>query len=257
MKSALIIGGGFSGCAAAHQLEMLGGWDVTLVESAPFLGAGVRTQWFGGHPYTFGPRHFLTPYEETFTYLNAIVPIRRCPEHEFLTYVERDNAFYAFPINMTDVRTMPDYKEIQAEMDEKKREEFRGAKEAKNIEDYWIGSVGQRLYDKFIDEYSKKMWLIDDNKKIDTFGWSPKGVALKDGPRAAWDSAISGYPYAPDGYDYYFGFATQAARVLLSTTITNFDIPYKTVTFNGEKKSFDIIINTIAPDTIFDECYGA
>jgi UDP-galactopyranose mutase len=236
---------------------MLGGWDVTLVESASFLGAGVRTQWFGGHPYTFGPRHFLTPYEETFTYLNAIVPIRRCPEHEFLTYVERDNAFYAFPINMTDVRTMPDYKEIQSEMDEKKREEFKGAKEAKNIEDYWIGSVGQRLYDKFIDEYSKKMWLIDDNKKIDTFGWSPKGVALKDGPRAAWDSAISGYPYAPDGYDYYFGFATQAAKVLLSTTITNFDIPNKTVTFNGEKKSYDIIINTIAPDTIFDECYGA
>ena len=257
MKSALIIGGGFSGCAAAHQLEMLSGWDVTLVESAPFLGAGVRTQWFGGHPYTFGPRHFLTPYEETFTYLNAIVPIRRCPEHEFLTYVERDNAFYAFPINMTDVRTMPDYNEIQTEMDEKKREEFRGAKEAKNIEDYWIGSVGQRLYDKFIDEYSKKMWLIDDNKKIDTFGWSPKGVALKDGPRAAWDSAISGYPYAPDGYDYYFGFATQAAKVLLSTTITKFDIPNKTVTFNGEKKSYDIIINTIAPDTIFDECYGA
>lgn len=257
MKSALIIGGGFSGCAAAHQLEMLGEWDVTLVESAPFLGAGVRTQWFGGHPYTFGPRHFLTPYEETFTYLNAIVPIRRCPEHEFLTYVERDNAFYAFPINMTDVRTMPDYPEIQAEMNEKKREEFRGAKEAKNIEDYWIGSVGQRLYDKFIDEYSKKMWLIDDNKKIDTFGWSPKGVALKDGPRAAWDSAISGYPYAPDGYDYYFGFATQATRVLLSTTITNFDIPNKTVTFNGEKKSYDIIVNTIAPDTIFDECYGA
>ena len=257
MKSALIIGGGFSGCAAAHQLEMFGGWDVTLVESAPYLGAGVRTQWFGGHPYTFGPRHFLTPYEETFTYLNAIVPIRRCPEHEFLTYVERDNAFYAFPINMTDVRTMPDYKEIQSEMDEKKREEFRGAKEAKNIEDYWIGSVGQRLYDKFIDEYSKKMWLIDDNKKIDTFGWSPKGVALKDGPRAAWDSAISGYPYAPDGYDYYFGFATQAARVLLSTTITIFDIPNKTVTFNGDKKSYDIIINTIAPDTIFDECYGA
>ena len=257
MKTALIIGGGFSGCAAAHQLELLGGWDVTLVESASFLGAGNRTQWFGGHPYTFGPRHFLTPYEETFTYLNAIVPIRRCPEHEFLTYVERDNAFYAFPINMTDVRTMPDYKDIQAEMDEKKREEFRGAKEAKNIEDYWIGSVGARLYDKFIDQYSKKMWLVDDNKKIDTFGWSPKGVALKDGPRAAWDTAISGYPYAPDGYDYYFGFSTKAARVLLSTKITKFDIPNKTVTFNGEKKSYDIIINTIAPDTVFDECHGA
>jgi len=256
MKTALIIGGGFSGCAAAHQLELFGGWDVTLVESTSFLGAGNRTQWFGGHPYTFGPRHFLTPYEETFEYLNAIVPIRRCPEHEFLTYVEHDNAFYAFPINMTDVRTMPDYKEIQAEMDEKKREKFRGAKEAKNIEDYWIGSVGRILYDKFIDQYSKKMWQVDDNKKIDTFGWSPKGVALKDGPRAAWDTAISGYPYAPDGYDYYFGFATKMAKVLLSTEISSFDIPNKKAVINGDTKSFDVIVNTIAPDTLFAECFG-
>ena len=34
-----------------------------------------------------------------------------------------------------------------------------------------------------IDKYNKKMWLVDDNKKIDTFNWSPKGVALKDGPK--------------------------------------------------------------------------
>lgn len=257
MKSALIIGGGFAGCAAAHQLELIGGWDVTLVESAPFLGAGNRTQWFGGHPYTFGPRHFLTTYEETFAYLDPIVPIRRCPEHEFLTYVERDNAFYAFPINMVDVRQMPDYPDIEREMAEKRREEFRGAREAKNIEEYWIGSVGQRLYDKFIDNYSKKMWLVDDNRKIDTFGWSPKGVALKDGPRAAWDTAISGYPYAPDGYDYYFGFATKSAKVMLNTQIEGFDIPNKTVILNGTKQSYDVVVNTISPDTVFGECYGS
>ena len=59
MKNALIIGGGFAGCAAAHQLELLGGWDVTLVEAASFLGAGNKTRWYGGHPYTFGPRHYL------------------------------------------------------------------------------------------------------------------------------------------------------------------------------------------------------
>jgi len=256
MRSALIIGGGFAGCAAAHQLELLGGWDVTLVEAAPFLGAGNRTQWFGGHPYTFGPRHFLTQYEETFAYLDPIVPIRRCPEHEFLTYVERDNAFYGFPINMVDVRQMPDYPTIEKEMEEKRREEFKGAKEAQNIEEYWIGSVGRRLYDKFIDKYSKKMWLVDDNRTIDTFGWSPKGVALKDGPRAAWDTAISGYPYAPDGYDYYFGFATKAARVLLNTRIEHFDIPRKTVRLLGEKRTYDVIVNTISPDSLFDQTFG-
>ena len=66
MKKALIIGGGFVGCAAAHVLELQGGWDVTLVEKNSVLGAGVRTQWYGGHPYTFGPRHFLTQNEGLF-----------------------------------------------------------------------------------------------------------------------------------------------------------------------------------------------
>ena len=47
-----------------------------LVEAAPFLGAGVRTSWFGGHPYTFGPRHFLTQNTKVYEYLNAIIPLR-------------------------------------------------------------------------------------------------------------------------------------------------------------------------------------
>jgi UDP-galactopyranose mutase len=256
MKKALIIGGGFAGCAAAHQLELLNNWEVTLVEAAPFLGAGVRTQWFGGHPYTFGPRHFLSPYEEVYTYLNEIIPLRSCSEHEFITYVEQDNAFYAYPINMNDVRQMPDFPVIEKEMSEKKKEEFIGAKNANNLEEYWIGSVGQRLFDKFIDNYNKKMWLVDDCKKIDTFGWSPKGVAIKEGPRAAWDTVHTAYPYAANGYDDYFPFATKKAKVYLSTKIERFEMDKKTVWIDGQSQTFDVIINTISPDTLYNNCYG-
>ncbi len=256
MKKALIIGGGFAGCAAAHQLELLGDWDVTVIEKAPFLGAGVRTNWFGGHPYTFGPRHFLTPYEEVFTYLNKIIPMRKCSEHEFLTYVEKDNDFYAYPINLNDVKKMPDYNQIKNQMDEKKKQEFIGAKNANNLEEYWIGSVGKILFDKFIDNYNKKMWLVDSCKKIDTFNWSPKGVALKDGPRAAWDSAISAYPIASNGYNDYFDFSTKNAKVLISKTIENLDIDKKEITIDNEKYIFDIIISTVSPDLLFKECYG-
>ena len=103
-------------------------------------------------------------------------------------------------------------------------QEFIGAKNAKNLEEYWIGSVGKILFDKFIDNYNKKMWLVDSCKKIDTFNWSPKGVALKDGPRAAWDSAISAYPIASNGYNDYFDFSTKNAKVLISKTIENLDI---------------------------------
>ncbi|MGC8016102.1 hypothetical protein ACP3V9_25305, partial [Salmonella enterica] len=75
-----------------------------------------------------------------------------------------------YPIHEDDIARMPDSDKIAAE-----RRSSRGVAEAKNLEEYWVGSVGQTLYDKLIDKYNKKMWLVDDNKRIDTFNWSPKG----------------------------------------------------------------------------------
>ena len=251
MKKALIIGGGAAGCAAAHQLTLMGGWDTLLVESAPFLGAGVRTFWYGGHPYTFGPRHFLTQNKAVYDYMNAICPLRSCADHQFITYVEQDNAFYNYPIHEDDIARMPDTAKIAAE-----RKEAVGVQNAKNLEEYWIGSVGQTLYDKFIDKYNKKMWLVDDNSKIDTFNWSPKGVTIKDGPRAAWDNAMSAYPYAADGYNRFFDVTVEGTKVLLNTRIERFDVPKRTVWIKGEKLTFDLIISTISPDEMFERCYG-
>ncbi len=251
MKKALVIGGGAAGCTAAHQLMLQGSWDVTLVEGSSFLGAGVRTFWYGGHPYTFGPRHFLTQNKRVYDYMNAICPLRSCADHQFITYVERDNAFYNYPIHEDDISQMPDNDLIAAE-----RKAAVGVANAKNLEEYWIGSVGQRLYDKVIDKYNKKMWLVDDNKRIDTFNWSPKGVTIKSGPRAAWNTAMSAYPYAPDGYNRFFDVTVEDVNVLLNTRIKRFDIQNRTVWIKDEKLSYDIIINTISPDELFEQCYG-
>lgn len=275
MKTALVIGGGFAGCAATHQLALMGGWKVTLVEKAPFLGGGVRTFYHGGHPFTFGPRHFLTPKQHIFAFLNKYVPLRSCADHEFLTYIEQDAQFYHYPIHRDDIPKMPEAGQIDAELTainmaavaRLSKEELGKmnpseirclnlAKDANNFEEFWIYSIGRTLYDKFVDNYSRKMWMVDDNKRIDDFLWSPKGVTIKEGPRAAWDTAFSGYPLATNGYDDYFQIATSEATVFLSTQIERYDIPRKTVVLKGEKKTYDIIINAISPDILFDCCYG-
>ena len=82
-ETVLITGGGFAGCATAHQPAPQGGWDVTLVENQPVLGAGVRTNRYGVDSTTIGLRHFLTPWQEVFEYL----PMRKL-DHEFLTHGE-------------------------------------------------------------------------------------------------------------------------------------------------------------------------
>ena len=226
------------------------------MEANGYLGAGNKTQWHGGHPYTFGPRHFLTPYEHVFRYLDDIIKINLCPEHEFLTYVETDNRFYAYPINMEDVKTMPDYDKIEEELKETSKDRVNGAISANNLEEYWINSVGKTLYEKMIKDYNKKMWLVEDVKDIDTFKWSPKGVALKEGPRAAWENVYSGYPYAKNGYDDYFPYATRAANVYLNTKIESINLETKTVTVNGNNVKYDIIVNTIAPEIVCNRRYG-
>ena len=253
MKTALIIGGGLAGCAAAHQLALQNnGWDVTLVESASFLGAGVRTKWYGGHPYTFGPRHFLTRDEKLFNFMNKYVPLRRL-DHVFLTYVEQDQQFYNFPIHVDDIERMPDKDKIKEEM-----AALKPGQPANNLEEYWLGSVGPTLYEKFAKRYNQKMWQIPDNRALDDAvpSWTSKGAVLYEGPRNSFHDCYTAYPLAPNGYDDYFDVGTAQAKVLLSTTIEEYDIPHRRVRWNGEWRTFDVIINTIAPDVLFNYSLG-
>jgi UDP-galactopyranose mutase len=252
-KNALVIGGGFAGCSASHLLSKDKTWEVTIVEKASNLGGGNKTSWWGGHPHTFGPRHFITQNESIWEYLTSLLPMRRCPEHICLSYIESENAFYNYPIHVDDIPLMKEKDQILNELNNTNKN-FKES--PNNLEEYWKKSVGNTLYDKFINTYSKKMWMVDDNKIIDDFGWSPKGVALKTGPREVWDNAISAFPKNIDGYDPFFTKATQDTKVLTNTTITQWDIPNKKVYFNDKWNKYDIIINTISPDIIFDYCYG-
>ncbi len=252
MAKALIIGGGFAGCIAAQMLHKKG-HDITLVERDTVLGGGCRTHWWGGHPYTLGPRHFLTKRDDVWAFLDQYCPMDRFPGHEFLTYIERDQQFYHFPIHRDEVDLMPDADKVRAELAAAK-----GPEGARNLEEYWVFSVGSTLYDKYVNHYSKKMWGIESNTEITDFGFTPKGVALKTGPsKAAWTDAMSGFPKAPNGYDDYFPRATKDITVRLGTTIDDYDIPNYRVKIAGEWHKYDLIVSTVSPEVILKNAFGA
>ena len=255
IKKVLIIGGGFAGCSCAEMLSKNKNLEVSLIEKSNHLGAGVRTFFYGGHPYTFGPRHFLTFNKEVYKYLNKHVPLRSCKEHEFLTYVENDNQFYNYPLHYSDIKKMPDRKKIYSEL---KRRDMKKIKNAKNMEDFWIGSVGNILYKKMIEKYNKKMWLVNSNTKIDTFKWSPKGATIKSGPRAAWDKAISCYPKKINGYNDFFDKVAKRKNIkfYFNANLKISSLHKKIFKINNFKKKFDIVISTISPDFFFNNKFG-
>jgi UDP-galactopyranose mutase len=252
LKKLLIVGGGFAGCAAVHTLRSLPGYEITLIEPSGVLGAGVRTYFKGGHPFTFGPRHFLTQNERAFAWLNDRVPLRRCSEHEFRTYVETDSSFYSYPIHIDDVSRMPDSRAIEDELSRRSTET-----PPKTLEEYWVSSVGNTLYEKFVDVYSRKMWSVKNNNEIDDFGWSPKGVALKQGPRSAWDTAISAYPIARDGYNSFFDSAAEKVdQLIVGERVVRADYVEKVVYTDGGAYKYDVLVNTISPDILAEFRYG-
>ena len=250
----LIIGGGFAGCSSAEILSKYPENKITLVEKGSILGAGVRTMFYGGHPYTFGPRHFLTQKKETYDYLKKFLDLRNVNYHKFKSYVERDNQFYNYPINQKDIEKMPDKKDIFKQLKQRKI-----INNPKNLEDFWIQSVGTILFDKVINSYNKKMWQVPSCTRIDTFNWSPKGYAIKKGSEAAYDDRISAYPRELDGYNSYFDIIKKRKNIKIkfNSTITKINFKKKYAYADKNKKiDFDICINTISPDEMFNKKHG-
>lgn len=252
MKKAVVIGGGFAGCTASYMLKQKG-FDITLIEASKVLGGGCRTYFYHGHPYTYGPRHLLINVNEMFVwdYLSKFLTLREL-KHHTITYVSPDNSFYSYPIHEDDIEKMPDRDNIKKELKERPP-----ASEAKNFEEYWKYSVGQSLYEKFINTYSKKMWQIEDNRQIDDFAFSPKGAALKRGSRQCFEGQkIIAYPTELDGYNSYFDACVSGCEVVLNSQVNDFNLDKKRVLVNGEWIEGDILISTASVDSLFNFEYG-
>lgn len=252
MKKALIIGGGFAGCTAAYMLKNKG-FRVQLVEGSNELGGSCRTYFYHGHPYTYGPRHLLINLNEmhVWDYFSKFLNLREI-KHHCLTYVSQDDRFYTYPIHNDEIKDMPDGDKIQKELDS-----LPSKNNATNFEEYWTQAVGGTLYDKFIHKYSEKMWLIEDNREIDEFTFSPKGTAIKTGSKQCFEGKkVIAYPTEPDGYNSYFDKCVDGCEVVYNNTISKFDLDNKRIKLNDEWLNADLIINSASIDSVFDYCYG-
>ena len=253
MKKILIIGGGFAGCSSAEIISKIPNSKITLIEKSNSLGAGVRTHFNGGHPFTFGPRHFLTQNVEAYNYLKKFLKLRDVSYHKFISYVRQDDNFYNYPLNVKDLEKMPDKKKIKAEI-----KSAKNVAASKNLEEFWVRSIGKTLFEKTINNYNKKMWQVNSCKEIDTFKWSPKGYALKKGKEAAYDDWISMYPTEKDGYNKYFDLIPKIknVKVIYNCKLDSINFKKKVAKINNREIKFDILINTIAPDTLFKNKFG-
>lgn len=254
MKKAIVIGSGFTGCMFAMMLRQKG-WEVVVIEKAPIAGGGVRTFYHGGHPFTYGPRHFIGPEssQPAFEFLDKIVPMRHLDKMNY-SYQEKDDLFVSYPTHADDIEKLSDADKIRAELDSLPEET-----EATNFEEFWMGRVGETLYERFNKHYNLKAWQLESNTEMD-FGFEAtvKRKPLETGSRYEFHTGfINAYPIAHDGYNGFFGVALDGCEVRLETEVVNFDLDNCTVHLkDGDKINGDIMISTVSPDIPLEFCWG-
>jgi len=187
-----------------------------------------------------------------FDFLNDRLPLRKL-NHYLLTYVEQDGEFYSYPIHSDDVPSMPEADQINQQL---ARRPDPGT--AKNFEEYWIYSVGQILYDKFVNKYSKRMWNIESNAVLTDFAFDGKGIALQTGTKEVRPDFAVAYPYDIRGWDPFFELCaeTEGVTLHLNATATAFNLDESSVCVNGEWLKSDLIVSSLSPDLLFDYKYG-
>lgn len=251
---AIILGGGVTGCVVANELNKRG-VETIVIEKNGYLGGGCHTFFYGGHPYTEGPRPLAVHDGKAFDYINAVVKLRTFPLI-LDTYIEQDQQFYGYPIHWDDIQIMPDREKILLELENRPK-----INTATNMEEGWINAVGSTLYEKYVKTYTEKMWDVESNKVFEGFSWTVKGNPIQKGDRVCHlekqnESSLHAYPIEETGYNKFFEYCVRNSKVYLNTNITKVDLEKKEVYVAGEKIKGDIIISTIALDDLMEKCYG-
>ena len=195
----LILGGGVAGSSMAYYLTEKG-YNVTVLEKNSKVGGLARTCYYGGHPYEFGPHIWFWPGGKEAPINNTVVKLTNDElyyiERRLFTYIEADQRKYRYPVHYQDVAEMPEHEQIERELRQNRDEQMKLIEsqlpEIGNCKfsEYFTAAIGPTLYEKFMANYTWKMWNIPGDELETSMVWADRFEGEKGAPKAR---AVSGY----------------------------------------------------------------
>ena len=195
----LILGGGVAGCSMAYYLGEKG-YEVTVLDKNARVGGLARTCYYSGHPYEFGPHIWFWPGGKEEPINHTIVTLTGDElyyiDRRLFTWVESDNRKYRYPIHYNDIAEMPDRERIQSELSKNRDAQLKLIEaqlpELGNCKfgDYFTEAIGKTLYEKFMANYTWKMWNIPGEELETSMVWADRFQGERGAPKT---HAVSGY----------------------------------------------------------------
>jgi UDP-galactopyranose mutase len=182
-KKILVLGGGVAGSSMAYYLSEKG-YDVTVIERNSKVGGLARTCTYAGHPYEFGPHIWFWPGGKEDPVNATIVKLTDDDlfyvDRRLFTFVESDNRKYRYPVHYQDIAEMPDKDQIYREVKENRDENLKLIESRLpqlgncKFSDYFTSAIGATLYQKFMANYTWKMWNIPGDQLETSMVWADR-----------------------------------------------------------------------------------
>ena len=78
---------------------------------------GFSSYFHGGHPFTYGPRHFIAPESSrpAFEFLEKVVPMRHIEKINY-SYQDLDDVFTTYPLHEDDIDKLSCAQDVRQEL---------------------------------------------------------------------------------------------------------------------------------------------
>ncbi|MDB5890872.1 MAG: UDP-galactopyranose mutase [Polaromonas sp.] len=156
----LIVGGGFAGSVLAERLASQLDQKVLIIDRRNHIGGNAYDclDESGVMIHRYGPHIFHTNAERVLSYLSQFTEWRPY-EHRVLAQV--DEKLVPIPINLTTINTL-----YGLNLDSAGAAEFLAARAVPSTtisssRDVVVSAVGEELYQKFFEGYTRKQWGVD------------------------------------------------------------------------------------------------
>lgn len=162
----VVVGAGLAGLTVAERIANVRKEKVLIIEKRSHIGGNVYDSYNdeGILIHNYGPHIFHTNDREVYQYLSRFTPWNDF-WHRVLTYV--DGNLIPMPITVETINQLYNLNLSCEEVEEFFKKQAVPIKEIKTSKDVALCKVGEDIYQKIFETYTKKQWGIDPGE-IDT-----------------------------------------------------------------------------------------
>ena len=156
----LIVGAGFAGAVLAERLASQCGATCLVIDRRAHIGGNAFDKLDAAgvliHPY--GPHYFRTNSDRIVAYLSQFTAWRRV-EYKILSWTH--GRYWQFPINLNTFEQLLGRPSTSEEMEATLAQWRVPIETPRNSEEVILSQVGERLYEMFFKNYTRKQWQRD------------------------------------------------------------------------------------------------